>query len=446
MKFLCSPSPNPFNLMKWIKLEREYDGKAAGTVAQYEDGEAAVLVKSMLGKETDAPAPVDEAVQKAQDALVKSLADKIVEPLLKSIDAKTKGLSKTNRPNYQDIRVNPDNALEDPTDGFKSLNEFANTVRKACTGQGLDKRLELKLKANGASENVAADGGYATPVEYSTTIYNDIVTQDSLLPETFTIPMTSNSIKLPAINYTTQGQFGVTAYWEGEGAAVTTSKPKYRQPQLTLNKLFVLTPVTSELLEDGIAVESMLSFLASEAITYKVNESILFGTGAGQPTGIIGHASTAVVSRTTANLVKAQDAINMQSAFMGNDARGQWLINKGTVEPQLLQMQDPGGRYLYFAPGSFANDPRGRLLGKTVRPIVNAAALGSSGDITLVDLKGYAVGFKSTGVNKAMSIHLYFNTDEVAYRWTFRMDGRPWRDTTLAAAKGTGTYGMAVSM
>ena len=92
-------------------------------------------------------------------------------------------------------------------------------------------------------------------------------------------------MKLPALNYVKQGAFGVTAYWEGEAQTIPTSKPNYRQPQLTLNKLTVLTPVTSELLEDGIAIESTINFLASEAMTYMINDSIVNGTGAGQPVG-----------------------------------------------------------------------------------------------------------------------------------------------------------------
>ena len=127
---------------------------------------------------------------------------------------------------------------------------------------------------------------------------------------------------------------------------------------------------------------------------------------------------------------------------------GVWYVNKDT-EPGMLTMQDANGRYLYFAPGSFGNEPdgNGRLLGYEVKPMYNLPSLASSGSVVLANLKSnYALGYKASGVTKAMSIHLYFLTDEVAYRWTFRMDGRPMRDTTLAAANGSATYGSAVQL
>lgn len=430
---------------KWIKLLTEMDGKAVGTAVEEDEPVANALVKTKAAEFCPAPeVAVDKTLNDPglAELVRKSIRDAIRAEFAEAIDAKGVG---SKRPRVQ---VGDANELDDPTDGFKGLNDFARTVHKACTGGGIDKRLEMRLKASGASEGVNADGGYATPVEYATTVFNDVTAQDSLLNSCFTIPMTSNSIKLPALNYTTQGSFGVTAYWEGEGQSITPSKANYRQPQLTLNKLAVLTPVTSELLEDGIAVEQTINYLAGQAITYKVNEAIVNGTGVGQPTGIVGHGSTVAVARNTALAVKAIDVTSMDSAFVGDENRAEWLVSKADVNPQLLTIADGAGRYLYFAPGSFG-DAKGppNLLGKRVRPLINCPTLGTAGDTILWDPKGYVVGYKSTGINKAMSIHLYFATDEVAYRWTLRMDGRPWRDTTLKAAKSASlAYGTAVTL
>lgn len=422
--------------MKTIKLSADYGEHKSGTTTAFEDGEAGFILKGKFGAEVETPRTVDAKVK----ALAEETMNRLVEKLLTQMEVKQTG----KRP---DIRVSPDNVLDDPTDGFKTGAEFYKCVQKASTGQGVDQRLLLRLKANGGSENINADGGYATPVQYATTIFNDIISQDSLLNQCFTIPMESNSMKLPALNYTKQGSFGVQAYWEGEAAPIPPSKAAYRQPQLVLNKLTVLTPVTSELLEDGIAVESTINYLAKEAMTYKINDAIIVGTGAGQPVGIVGHPSTVNLARQTALSVTFNDVTGMDSAYNGDDERAMWLISKVDVNPKLLQIQDPGGRALYFAPGTFG-DVKGpaNMLGNRIRPIINCPALGNSGDIILWDPKSYVIGYKSTGVQKAMSIHVYFLTDEVAYRWTFRMDGRPWRDTTLQAAKSTAAYSAAVTL
>jgi HK97 family phage major capsid protein len=422
----------------YVKFLKDYDaakGQKTGAVVQMDDAEGAIVIKTGFGEKAEAPAAVTTEVEESRKLLVKELAAELIGAGM-TIE---KDASGKRRPH---IKVGEDNALGDPTDGFKGMAEFSSVVRKACQGKG-DERLERRMKANaaGASENVNADGGYAVPEQYATTIFNDIIAQDSLFNSCFTIPMESNSMKLPALNYTKQGSFGVQAYWEGEAATIPTSKWALRQPQLTLNKLTVLTPVTSELLEDGIAVESTINFLASEAITYNLNDAIINGTGAGQPTGIVGHPSTLVVTRNTTDTVKSIDVISMDSGFIGDDDRAMWLISKADVNPQLLTIQDANGRYLYFAPGTFG-DVKGpaSMLGKRVKPLINCPPLNSSGDIILWDPKSYVIGYKSSGVTKAMSIHLYFATDQVAYRWTMRVDGRPWRDVTLQSAKSNSLY------
>lgn len=437
--------------MKWLKFLKDVPTKGYKTsqIERLDDAVADVYVDSGIAESTTEPASAAKAAGELGDRIIKSVDERIAEGVNAAADQifdlveKKIGLKST-KGGRRPVITTHDNELEDPTDGFKHGFEFYGAVRKSCIGQGTDDRLVRRLKAAGASENINADGGYAVPVEYATNIFNDIVKQDSLMNSCFTIPMGSNSMKLPALNYTQQGSFGVTANWEGEAQTIPTSKPAFRQPQLTLNKLTVLTPVTSELLEDGIAIENVINFLAGEAITYKVNDAIVNGTGAGMPVGVAIHASTVVVTRNTTVSVKAIDVITMDSAFTGDEDRAEWLISKRDVNPQLLTIADAGGRYLYFAPGTFGERKGPALmLGKRVRPLINCKNVGTQGDIILWDPKGYLFGYKSTGINKAMSIHLYFNTDQVAYRWTFRADGRPWRDTTLESAQGSLTYGTA---
>lgn len=437
---------------KWIKFTVDYKSYKAGQVENLDEAVADLCIESKKAEATTEPEDTKARVKSIADRMQVEF-DKRLDEGLKQVTDEISALfdamgvkGKSRRKPI--INVGDANELNDPTDGFKTGFEFYGAVRKACTSQGVDERLDRRMKAAaGASENINADGGYAVPVEFAQNVYNDIIAQDSLFNRCMTLPMGSNSLKLPALNYVTQGSFGVTANWEGEAVTIPTSKPAYRQPQLTLNKLTVLTPVTSELLEDGIAVEAMINFLAGEAITYKINDAIINGTGAGMPSGVVGHASTVAVARNTALAVKFADVSSMEGGFMGNDDRAEWLISKADVQPQLYQISDTGGRALYFAPGTFGeNKGPANMLGKRVRPLINCKTLGTAGDIILWDPKGYVFGYKSTGINKAMSIHLYFATDQTAFRWTFRGDGRPWRDTTLANPGGTLAYGTAVTL
>jgi len=429
--------------MQWIKLLKPYDHHTAGETISLDGAEAKALIQTGHAEQAQAPEGSDDVDLKS---LIERTVDDAMDGLIRRLPGKLeKSPTSDRRPR---ITVGQDNELLDPRDGFRGVGEFAHSVRRAFENHGLDHRLERRLKAQGASEGVNADGGYAVPIEFSNNVFNDILGEDSLFNRCFLIPMTSNSIKLPALNYTTQGNFGVTAYWTGEAAAITQSKPAYRQPQLNLNKLAALVPVTSELLEDGIAIEPIITKLAAEAITFTLNNAILNGNGTSKPTGIVGHASVVSVAKETgqaAATVVADNVVKMRSRYIGNPANAVFLIHRD-VEAQLLTMQDPSGHFLYFAPGTFANTPSGRLLGADVVPLSNCQALGTVGDIIYADLKQYAIGYKAAGPTQAMSLHLYFNTDELAYRWTFRVDGRPWRDAPLAAANGPSTYGPLITL
>ena len=434
--------------MTWIKLLKPYDHHAIGEVISLDDSEAKALIRIGHAETADAPSGDGD------DAMLKSLVERTVDDAVDGLlRRRASGGAAVAEPfSHIDRRprivVGPDNELSDPRDGFRGVGDFARSVRRAFENHGIDQRLQRRLKANGASEGVNTDGGYAVPVEFAQHVFNDVLGEDSLFNRCFQIPMSSSSIKLPALNYTTQGTYGVMAYWTGEAAALTPTKPNFRQAQLNLNKLAALVPVTSELLEDGIAIEPIITKLAAEAITFRLNDAILNGDGNGKPIGIIGNAATISVPAVTgqpADTVTAANIVTMRSRFNGNPANAVWLIHRD-VEGQLLSMQDPSGRWLYFAPGSFADNPQGRLLGSDVIPLMVCQPPGSVGDVVYADMKQYAIGFKASGPEQAMSLHLYFNTDEVAYRWTFRVDGRPWRDAPLAAKNGASAYSPFVTL
>lgn len=432
-----------------VKILKAHMGLKKDEITKMDEADAQALISKGIAEEIKVtPETIEAAIGEVVtrfDAKLTAFGSELTSQLE---DRFAKGLKKIRpRMGGNEIIVGEDGRMNDPTGGFRGLHEFAKCVRNAAMGQEDDRLALIRKAAAGASEGIAADGGYATPVQYANNIYNDIIGQDSLFNLCMKIPMNGPSIKLPALNYTTQGSFGVTANWEGEAVTIPTSKPAYRQPSLTLNKLTCLVPVTSELLEDGIAIEPVIQSLASEAMTYKINDAIINGDGVGKPVGIVGHGSTVSVASqaATTSYLTTANVLNMEAALYGNRQRAVWLINQD-VKSSLLTVADSGGRFLYFAPGSMPNNPDAQLLGIKVVPSINCQTKGTVGDIILWDPYSYWVGYKSTGPQQAISIHLYFNTDQTAYRWTFRLDGRPTRDTTLAAAHGSATYGGAVTL
>jgi HK97 family phage major capsid protein len=50
------------------------------------------------------------------------------------------------------------------------------------------------------------------------------------------------------------------------------------------------------------------------------------------------------------------------------------------------------------------------------------------------------------GVNMATSIHIYFVTDETAFRFTYRVNGQPMWHSPLTAAHGSTTYSPYIAL
>ena len=75
---------------------------------------------------------------------------------------------------------------------------------------------------------------------------------------------------------------------------------------------------------------------------------------------------------------------------------------------------------------NLTNLPYGMLYGRPVIQYEFMADFGSKGDILFADFSTYATLTKAgkAGLSRAQSIHVRFLFEEVAFRWSTRIDGR----------------------
>jgi HK97 family phage major capsid protein len=91
------------------------------------------------------------------------------------------------------------------------------------------------------------------------------------------------------------------------------------------------------------------------------------------------------------------------------------------------------GDFPVFLPGNNVfGRPTDTILGMPAFESEHCEALGTKGDIYLVDWSEYLTIQK--GANFAESMHLYFDTDRTAFRITLRVDGQPWWETYVTLA------------
>ena len=72
--------------------------------------------------------------------------------------------------------------------------------------------------------------------------------------------------------------------------------------------------------------------------------------------------------------------------------------------------------------------------------------MGDLGDIYLVDFSGYVSAVKNTGVRRDVSMHLFFDTDDLAFRYVFRVAGQPKFKAPITDDNGGGTSSPFVTL
>jgi HK97 family phage major capsid protein len=341
---------------------------------------------------------------------------------------------------------------------WASLGEQLKAVYVAATQpHRTDERLKAQKAILGANETVPSDGGFLVQPNFSSEIFRAATEVGQVVPRVRRIPIGAgaNGLIMNAVDETSRATGsrwgGVQAYWAAEGDTATAAKPKFRQMELKLNKLMAVMYATDELLADTTALGAIAQQALSEEITWTAENAIFRGTGAGQPVGIIGHASTVSVAKETnqpAATILVNNIFKMWARMWSRSrANAVWFINQD-IEPQLLALEFPvgtGGMPAYMPPGGLSQSPYGTLLGRPIIPVEYASTLGTVGDIILADLTQYIMIDKG-GIQAAESMHVQFLTDQMAYRWTYRLDGQPaWR-TTLTPANGSATLAPFVTL
>jgi HK97 family phage major capsid protein len=204
------------------------------------------------------------------------------------------------------------------------------------------------------------------------------------------------------------------------------------------------------------AVERLLNMAAPEEIVFMVNDAIINGNGAGKPLGIMNSSGRVAVSYTTspaANGTIIKPQIDRMWARLHLRARrnAQWFVNQD-VDPALEALVAAGTTPAIpvFMPSdggipSIAIAPNRTLKGRPITEIEQCQTLGTEGDIILADMMGYALGTRGT-IETAMSMHLYFDRSQSAFRFTFYVDGQPWCNTPLTPFLGSSTIAMFVTL
>ena len=410
-----------------FKVLKEYGDAKVDSIVEMSQAEAAVLVKAKL---------VEEVVGSDELAAVeKAFAAKIEE----AVEAATKRTLEVVRKSVKGANIVMGASEEDKlvaTGGFKSEEHFYNDIKQAANGRKSEllAKYDVSEKAvHGMAVATPADGGFLVPVEYGTSLNERSLALEIMRPRAFNVPMGASSIKLNGLDDYDRtdaakgGHLGtVTA--EG-GTTPTITKLAFEQITLTPIKIMVDVATTPELEEDSPqSVPALINRIVPARMSQKIDQDLMTGSGASQPLGAF-HASNAArklvakaagQTRATTPIVLA-NVTDMYCAAKNPD-RCVWVTGPAMLS-YLMQLGST-----YFLPFSNANNivgpPPMTLFGRPLFLCGKLAAAGTVGDIGFVDPAEYYVGQRG-GVRTATSIHVLWSTDEFAYRFVVRVDGKP---------------------
>lgn len=347
--------------------------------------------------------------------------------------------------------------------GFRSFGEFAQTVKMACApGHAfVDGRLARMAPTTYGIEGVGTDGGFAVPPDFRSEIMQKVLGEDSLLRLTDQFSTSSNSITFPKDETTPwQTTGGVQCAWEGEASQISESKPALQNETIKLNKLAALVPVSEELMEDAPALDRYLRQKVIDKMIFKVNYGIVQGTGVGMPLGITNSASVVTVSKEgsqAADTLLPANVLKMYSRMYAPLAsRAVWLCHQDCL-PQIWGLanvvknvagtENVGGSGVNFMGSTGLRDaPFGTMLGRPIIPTQACETIGDLNDLLFVDLGSYMTATKTAGPKQDVSMHLYFDYDMLAYRFIWRMAGKPWWSSYIAPRDGSNNMSWAVNL
>ena len=400
-----------------IKLLKDYEDHKAGEIFTTDKAGADQLVADGIAEIVVAKV---DLVKEAE--VTKEL---IADVVAKAIKAELKHFPKV------EVKEVPIYSAGDEGGG-----EFLLDVKSACTGGGMTERLQkysnmIEAKAPaGNSTLVNTDGGYLVPEEFNLMLVNEMAIESKIANRTRQVPINSR-IKLPYVNTTDmsgKAVGGVEVFWGNEGATLTASKAKIKQVELELKKVHALVYATDELLSDGgVSTENLLSILAGSALAREHDDVIVSGTGVGRPLGILSSPALITITRNTTTAIKIEDINNMWERI-SDHGNAVWLANRST-QPQIYTLAldvGTGGNSVFMF--NVAERQSETIHGAPIIWTDHAKALGTKGDLILTDLSQYLTATKAGGpkIKSATSIHVRFLTDEVAFKFTMRVDGQPW--------------------
>lgn len=400
---------------------------------------------------------LDEAISGLEDRIeaMKKFQDKVKDPRFNTSNQETDVIP---------TDIKDSDSRENGMDGFNTFGEMLQAVARTkmpygrCEGAGMvDERLIYTNAATGHNTSVPSEGGFLVTPQRSNEIMKKMYDGGMILSacSQYTLTGNNDSLEIPYVDETSRATGsrwgGLRAYRAGEADTVTASETKLGLWECRVTDLKAIVYITERCLEDASILQSIIEEQLPQEFTFKLEDEIIRGTGGIQCKGIVGDPATVSVAKEsgqTADTIVSQNVMKMYTRCWGRSRnKAAWYINQD-IETELFQMVlsvGTGGVPVYMPANGLSTSPYGTLFGKPVKPVEQCDTLGNVGDIIFGDFGEYAT-VKKGGFNSASSMHVRFLYDEMVFKFSMRINGKPKWKTALTPYKGTSTLSPFVTL
>lgn len=353
----------------------------------------------------------------------------------------------------QQIALGEDRREQQP---WATPGEFFSAVMRAgraSVATSLDPRLRPLATAVGASPA----GGFAIPEAVIGPVLAASAEDDPTAGRMMNIPMGEPIVHLTARvdkNHTTSVSGGFKVYRQPPETPtlVTTSRGEYERVTGNASK-----PVIGLTFADNLLVEaSMPAFAAvlTESFRDEFASSFLEerfrGTGVDQMAGILTSPALIIAPKENgqaAATITGENVLAMRRRVW-RYRRAVWIANHDAL-PQLMKLAVPNGTGATpvpaWAPGDDENGIPDQLLGRPLFYAEAASTLGEVGDLMCVNWSQY-LNFEYRPLQTVSSVHVRWQANETAFRFTQRVDGAPWWRAPLTPRRSSLTLSPFVAL
>ncbi len=245
---------------------------------------------------------------------------------------------------------------------------------------------------------------------------------------------------------------GLKLQWYEEGVEPAESEPATKQLAMVPNYLGALVLAYNAWLADAArgTVEAWLLALFGEAVAWYEEYGFLQGKGAGQPLGILNSGATINVSRAVAGDIEFADIGGMLNKLLPESINRCFWMYSPTCQSALMQLKDGANRAVMLQVGA---TPAGRgqwtIAGIPAYPTEKLPALGTKGDLVLIDPRWYAIsdfiaeegqpagGGRSLAVSfSGEASQTVFTKNQTVFMISQRLDARPVIDSPITLQDG----------